>query len=484
MMSNAIIWVIVTPLLGSLLSIIWSRYASFIATISNLLALAASIIIVSQVYQSGPFNHELGSWQSGLGINLRADALSSILLLMSMMVISAATFYASAYFTDAVKRARFWPLWLMLVVALNALLLSGDLFNLYVTLELLGLSAVALTALSDNRAALQAAIRYLSIGLLGSLVFLAGVALIYMGYGTLDLVALSNKVEADPLSQVAFGMMTAGLLIKSALFPLHFWLPSAHASAPAPVSAALSALVVKVAVYILLRLWVDVFDLALTPLSAMLLGTLGAIAVIWGSWQALQAQRLKLMAAYSTVAQIGYLFIFLPLIVALPEGPLQDAAFTALLLMALTHGFAKSAFFLSAGVIQQYCGHDRIAELGGTARALPLTISVIALSGVALIGLPPSGSFLGKWYLISSSFQAGQWWWVPVIAIGSILATAYVFRILGYAFGPGESVGRVLNWGREEIPALVLSLFATLILGFGSAELWDFVSQRSDFLGN
>jgi len=483
-MSNAIIWVIAIPLLGSLTSIIWSRYASLIAIISNLAALVASTAILTQVYQAGAFIHQLGGWQAGLGISLRADALSSVLLVMSMTVITAATFYASAYFTDAAKRARFWPLWLMLTVALNALLLSGDLFNLYVTLELLGLSAVALTALSDNRAALQAAIRYLSIGLLGSLVFLAGVALVYAGYGTLDLAALANMVQANPLSQVAFGLMTAGLLIKSALFPLHFWLPSAHASAPAPVSAALSALVVKVAVYILLRLWIDVFDLVLTPSSAMLLGILGAIAVIWGSWQALQAQRLKLMAAYSTVAQIGYLFIFLPLIVALPEGALQDAAFTALLLMALTHGFAKSAFFLSAGVIQQYCGHDRIAELGGTARALPLTIFVISLSGVALIGLPPSGSFLGKWYLISSSFQAGQWWWIPVIVIGSILATAYVFRILGHAFGPGESIGRVLNWGREEIPALILALLATLILGFGSAELWDLVAQHGETTGN
>lgn len=315
-MNNAVIWVIVIPLLGSLISIIWSRFASIIAITSNLLALAASTIIVVQVHESGPLTHELGSWQAGLGITLRADALSSIFLLMSMLVITAASFYASAYFTDPLKKARFWPLWQMLVVALSALLLSGDVFNLYVTLELLGLSAVGLTALSDNRAALQAAIRYLSIGLLGSLVFLAGVALIYTGHGTLDLVALSNKVQTDPLSQVAFGLMTAGLLIKSALFPLHFWLPSAHASAPAPVSAALSALVVKVAVYVLIRLWIDVFDLTLTPLSAMLLGTLGAIAVIWGSWQALQAQRLKLMAAYSTVAQIGYLFIFLPLISA------------------------------------------------------------------------------------------------------------------------------------------------------------------------
>ena len=481
-MNNAIVWVIAIPLLGSLLSLIWSRFASFIAIASGLLTLTASIIILFQIHESGPVVHQLGSWQAGLGITLRADALSSILLLMSILVICAATFYASSYFTDPLKRARFWPLWLMLVVALNALLLSGDLFNLYVTLELLGLSAVGLTALSDNRAALRAAIRYLSIGLLGSLVFLAGVALIYSGHGTLDLVALSNKVQADPLSQVAFGLMTAGLLIKSALFPMHFWLPSAHASAPAPVSAALSALVVKVAVYIVIRLWVDVFDLTLTPLSALLLGILGAIAVIWGSWQALQAQRLKLMAAYSTIAQVGYLFIFLPLIIALPAGPAKDAAFTALILMALTHGFAKSAFFLSVGVIQHYCGHDRIAELAGTTRALPLTSFVIALSGVALIGLPPSGSFLGKWQLISSSLQAGQWWWVPVIAIGSILATGYVFRILGHAFGPGESSGPVLNWGREEIPALVMALIATLILGLGSAWIWDFVSQYSEFL--
>jgi formate hydrogenlyase subunit 3/multisubunit Na+/H+ antiporter MnhD subunit len=428
--------------------------------------------------------HQLGSWQTGLGITLRADALSSILLLMSMMVISAATFYASAYFSDPVKSARFWPLWLMLAVALNALLLSGDLFNLYVTLELLGLSAVGLTALSDSRAALQAAIRYLSIGLLGSLVFLAGVALVYGGHGTLDLLALSGKDHALPLSQVAIALMTAGLLIKAALFPMHFWLPSAHASAPAPVSAALSALVVKVAVYILIRLWVDIFDPALTPMAALLLGVLGAIAVIWGSWQALQAQRLKLMAAYSTVAQVGYLFIFLPLMIALPAGPARDAAFTALVLMALTHGFAKSAFFLSVGVIQQYCGHDRIEELGGTARALPLTLFVIALSGVALIGLPPSGSFIGKWQLISSSIEAGQWWWVLVIAVGSVLATGYVFRILGHAFGPGESIGRVMNWGREEIPALLMALVATVLLGFGSAWLWDFISRNSGFLGN
>jgi len=482
-MNNAIIWVIMIPLLGSLLSIIWLRRAGVIAIAANLAALTCSILLLAQVHQYGPVSHTLGNWQDGLGITLHADGFSAIMLLMCMLVITAASIYAAAYFDNKTKAERFWPQWLLLVVAINALLLSGDLFNLYVTLELLGLSAVALTALSDQRAALQAAIRYLSIGLLGSLVFLAGVALIYTGYGTLDLQILSTIVKADPLSLVAVVLMTGGLLIKSALFPMHFWLPAAHANAPAPVSAALSALVVKVSVYILVRFWLDTFNAALTPLSALVLGSLGSIAIVWGSWQALQAQRLKLMAAYSTIAQLGYLFVFLPLIIALPDGVAKDSAFTALILMALTHGFAKSAFFLSAGVIQQYCGHDRIAEMGGTARALPLTIFVIALAGVALIGLPPSGSFSGKWQLISSSIQAGQWWWVIAIAMGSILATGYVFRILGHAFGPGESIGRVLNRGREELPALVLALLATLGLGLGSAGLWDFISQNTQFSG-
>ncbi len=482
-MNNPMVWVIMLPLLASLITLAWPRRAHWIGLLFSVITLAFSMVLVYQVFNGGPQTHELGNWNAGLGIALRADALSASLLVMAMLVFTATTFYADAYFSDVNKRMRFWPLWLMLSTAINALLLSGDLFNLYVTLELLGLSAVALTALSDNRAALQASIRYLSIGLLGSLVFLAGVALIYTGYGILDLELLAQRIQAEPLAQVALTLMSAGLIIKSALFPMHFWLPAAHASAPAPVSAALSALVVKVSLYIILRLWIDVFDVVITPASALLIGTLGAAAVIWGSWQALRAERLKLLAAYSTVAQLGYLFIFIPLITGLPEGQLRETAFTALVLQALTHGLAKSALYLSAGVVQHRAGHDRIADLAGTSRASPLTTFIIALSGVALIGLPPSGSFIAKWQLLAASIHSAQWWWIPVVATGSILAAAYTFRVLGHAFGPGDSAGKVLNWGREEIPALTLALFATVVLGLGSAGLWDFISNNSQFIG-
>ncbi|MES9862947.1 MAG: proton-conducting transporter membrane subunit [Candidatus Thiodiazotropha sp. LLP2] len=474
-MNNLLVWPVVLPLLGALLALLWPRRSTWIGVAGSGLSLLAVLLLTMRVAEDGVLELALGGWSPGLGIALRADGLSVLMLLMTALVSMAVAVYASVYFSDAERRAEFWVLWLLLITALHALFLSGDLFNLYVTLELLGLSAVVLACLGGSRASLQAALRYLVLGLLGSLAFLIGVALIYAGYGTLDMAALNLAIVSDPTAWVALSLMTGGLMIKSALFPLHFWLPPAHANAPAPVSAVLSALVVKAALYLILRLWLELFDAVVTQSAAAILGVLGAIAVVWGSWGALQAERLKLMAAYSTVAQLGYLFLFLPLLAALPQGVERDLALGALVLLALTHGFAKSAFFLAAGVIMQQAGHDRIAELGGTARVLPVTAFTIALAGVALIGLPPSGSFLAKWQLISTVFVTGQWVWLPVIAIGTLLAGAYIFRLLGQAFAPGEGVGPSLSVGYEEVPAMLLALIATLLLGFWASMVWELV---------
>lgn len=475
-MNDLLAWSVALPLLGSLCALVWPRRANWAGIGASAAALVVAGLVVADVMRHGTLELAIGGWAPGVGIALRADGLSAALLLMSASIALAAGLYATTYFADLKRRAGFWPLWLLLVTALHALLLSGDLFNIYVTLELLGLAAVALTALGGTRAALQAAVRYLTVGLLGSLAFLTGVGLIYAAYGTLDMVALAGRVNAEPAAWVALALMTAGLLIKSALFPMHFWLPSAHANAPAPVSAALSALVVKAAFYLVLRLWLDVFDVAVGQVAAGLLGLLGATAVIWGSWKAYCAERLKLLAAYSTVAQIGYLFMFLPVLLASAPGVEKDQLFGALVLFALTHGFAKGAFFLGAGVILQRAGHDRIAELGGTARVLPVTTFVLALAGIALIGLPPSGTFLAKWQLMASAIAVGQWMWIPVIAVGSLLAGAYIFRVLGHAFGPGEGAGWALARANGELPALLLALTATVLLGLGAVHVWALVA--------
>jgi formate hydrogenlyase subunit 3/multisubunit Na+/H+ antiporter MnhD subunit len=238
------------------------------------------------------------------------------------------------------------------------------------------------------------------------------------------------------------------------------------------VSAALSALVVKAGFYLVLRLWLDLFPAVLTPGAGQILAVLGAAAVLWGSWQALRAERLKLLAAYSTVAQLGYLFLGLGLLLPLDEGASRDALFGGLVILALTHGLAKAGLFLAIGVVQQRSGHDRIADLDGTAQRLPATTFAIALAGVALIGLPPSGAFLGKWQLISGALAAGQWHWVLVIAAGSLLASAYVFRVLGHAFGNRAYPNQPVNVAREEWPALLLGASATVGLGLAGGWLW------------
>ncbi len=477
-MINSIIWLVAIPLIGALLSLQLKRYATAIAIGTGIATSISAAILLYAVATQGVMLYEIGGWSAGLGIALRVDGLSALLLMMTAVVLLASSIYASAYFSDTSLRSRFWPLWLLLWTSLNALLLSGDLFNLYVTLELLGLSAVALASLGGKAAALQAALRYLMVGLLGSMLFLAGVTLIYAGYGTLDLAALSRVVSAGPTTWTALSLMTAGLLLKTALFPLHFWLPPAHASAPAPVSAVLSALVVKATFYLLMRLWLDIFSDVVTPQAASLLGILGAAAVLWGSWQALRAERLKLLAAYSTVAQLGYLFLFFPLLLALPEGSARDAAMGGLVILALTHALAKSGLFLAIGVIQQQSGNDSIRDLDGTAQRLPATTFAIALSGIALIGLPPSGAFLGKWHLLSAAFSTGQWLWVIVIMIGTLLAAAYTFRVLSHAFGQQPYPRRPVTVAAEEWPALIITAFATIGLGLVGAPVWQLLEVR------
>lgn len=448
-----------------------------IALCSALLTTFTVLAIAAAVWQQGTQRLEIGGWGVPLGIALQADGLSTALLIMANLVALGSSVYATGYFRSADRALHFWPLWLLLWTALNGLFLAADLFNVYVMLELLGLAAAALGALSGSRDAVAANLRYLLVGLLGSMTYLLGVALLYTAYGTMDLGLLAAALHApSPIDGTALVLMTAGLALKAALFPLHFWLPPAHANAPAPVSAALSALVVKAAFYLILRLWLELFAPVVTAGAVLVLGMLGAGAVVWGSWRALRAERLKLLAAYSTVAQIGYLFLFFPLLAATPEGPVRERLVAALVLLALTHGFAKAGFFLAAGLVQQQAGHDRIDDLGGTAQNLPATTFAIALAGASLIGLPPSGSFIAKWVLIQQAIASGQWWWVPIVAVGTLLAGGYVFRVLSHAFGLEPTPLRFITDARAEVPALLLALTSVAVLGLAAGPLWTLLA--------
>lgn len=222
MMTDSLVWVIALPLAGALLAVALPRLASIIGVITAVATACTAAAVLWSVATQGTLNYAIGGWSTGLAIALQADGLSALLLLMTALVGLAVSIYAMSHFRQQSQRRSYWGLWLLLLTALNALFLAADLFNLYVTLELLGLSAVALTALDGKRTALEAALRYLMLGLIGSLAFLAGVALIYTGYGTLDIPLLAQRINPGPTAWAAAMLITAGLLIKTALFPLHF----------------------------------------------------------------------------------------------------------------------------------------------------------------------------------------------------------------------------------------------------------------------
>jgi formate hydrogenlyase subunit 3/multisubunit Na+/H+ antiporter MnhD subunit len=258
--------------------------------------------------------------------------------------------------------------------------------------------------------------------------------------------------------------MTAGLLAKTALFPLHLWLPPAHANAPAAASAVLSGLVVKGSFFLVVRLWFDVLASLPGVIPGAILATLGSAAILFGSVLALRQARLKLLIAYSTVAQIGYLFMMFPL----GHGPWAADAFSGGIMQALSHAFAKAAMFLSAGLIAESVGHDRIADLGGAARALPVTFLALGLGGLSLMGLPPSGGFVAKWLLMKASIEAGQWVWAIVMAGG------YLYRVLAPALSGESPQLKAAPARTRECVALALALVA-LLLAFAPPPFFAFL---------
>ncbi|MCS6770702.1 MAG: oxidoreductase [Kiritimatiellae bacterium] len=462
---------ILLPLLTALIASLLPDRARVRASLAGATAtFVASAAVIAGVVRGGPGRHHLGGWGAPLGIDLYADGLTALMLAMTAVLGAAISVYATGYFHTARERRCFWPLWFVLWTGLNALFLTADLFNFYVTLEVVGLSAVALVAMEGGPLALTAAARYLFVAMMGSLVYMGGVALIYSQYGVLDLTLLHGRLGVGPVGRAALALMVVGLLAKTAVFPLHLWLPPAHSSAPAPVSAALSGLVVKGSFYILLRTSFSSFaDSALAAIGPFL-GVLGGLAVLWGSLQALTQDRLKLMVAYSTVAQIGYLFLLFP--VAMPgagDAAWQSKAYIAGIFHALSHAAAKGAMFMAAGAILHAVGRDDKNSLRGLGEKLPVATSAFAVAGVSIMALPPSGGFIAKWMMLVAAVRTGQWWWAPLMIGGGLLAAAYIFRMVKFMFfQPPASAAELHPIPRRlEFTALALALTA-LALGLAS----------------
>jgi len=461
-------------LLAAVGSLVLPRAALGVMIRIGLLPLPILLLVPTvEVVRNGGYRVMMAGYDAPLGISWQLDPLSLLMLWLNVGMTIFVSLHASFSFpADHPKADRFWPLWLMLFSAMNALLLSADLFNIYVTLELVTLTAIGLIAIEGKSLALRAAMRYLLLALLGSLLYLLGVGLMYGQTGVLDLYLMAEYLSTGWLAPTAIAIMLVGLLIKAAIFPLHAWLPAAHGNAPGPVSAILSAMVVKVSIYLIWRIWFwTLADWELEH-AARLLGILGALAILYGSLAALVQQRLKMVIAYSTVAQLGYLLLVIPLA--------NSLAFQAGSYHLLSHGLAKAAMFLAAANILRSVGTDRLSRLAGVDQRLPLDVFALALGGVSIMGLPPSGGFLAKWLFLQAAWQAQAWEFVLLIATGGLLAAAYLFRVLAVVclhprhrrhLPPPNRVPDLAS-----IAALLLAV-AAILAGFTSAPVLNLVQS-------
>jgi len=445
-----------------------------------------------------------------VGIELVGDVLSGLLVVLVAFVALAVL----AYSRRAGPRGNaFYSAYLLLTGGLMGLFLTGDLFNMFVFLEIVGLMTYALVASDRSAASAVAALKYLIIGTTGASMYLVGVGYLFVRTGTLNMVDLSRSLAgdptwiegplySDPLVAAAFGFVAAGLLTKAAIFPLHTWQPDAYAEAPDSVTVYISALVSTVAAYAFGRVTLFVFTpdfFAANPALVDGVLVLAGASVVAGSALAATQRRIKRMFAYSSVAQFGLVVIAFAVAVhpGSGDGAIRFAIYGAVFHL-LAHAVIKGSLFATAGAIAAGDGSRRLSDYAGLARRQPFLSGAMAVLGLAIVGVPPTAGFVGKWYMAVAAVQSGLWLVVAVVFASTVLTLLYVARILeklyfdhrpdavpdhGEASGtaPAESEpstvaadGGALGARRVSLGMVLLVAVAvvlTVVLGFAGADI-------------
>ncbi len=432
------------------------------------------------VLAAGEIHYALGGWEPPIGIELVLDPLSAFFVLMISGVAGIVLWHSSRPVPAELpgRGSVFYSAALLTLGALSGMVLTGDLFNLYVFLEIAALSGYALLGSGTARAA-AATFRYLILGTVGASLYLLGIGLIFLETGTLnmaDLSAILAVTGLSPLLVIGIVFIVAGIGLKMALFPLHLWLPDVYTAGSTTATALIAPLGTKVAAYVLFRLlffvlepdWVRV-DLPVTTV----IGWLGAAGIVWGSIMAIAQDNLRRMLAYSSVAQIGY--------IALGLGLGNAHGFIGAMLHALNHACMKACLFLVSGNLRAAGRSQSIAELDHSLqRSMPWTAAAFTLAAISMIGLPPLAGFFSKWYLLLGSWEQGSWIFLAVIVISSLLNAVYFFRVIERMYLAGgaktddkapERLDRHVNL---VAPAVVLGV-GLLLLGFANVVIVNFL---------
>ncbi len=462
------------PLVGA----VHRAAAHLTAVLGSALALYFSVVGMQATLAQGRISYHIAGWMPPIGIEFVLDPLSAFVcaLLCGVTFIVMVFGKRSVEYEIPQKEIAFYSLSMLLLGGLAGMVMTGDLFNLYVFLEIGALAGYALVAIGDKRAVVSA-FRYLVMGTVGATFYLLGVALIFISTGTLnmaDIAELMPLVQDSPAVIVGLVLIVLGTALKMALFPMHAWLPDAYTHASTTATALIAPIGTKVSAYVLFRILFFVVDpdYLRNELDILaIIGYMGAAGIIWGSIMAICQSELKRMLAYSSVAQVGYIAVGIAL--ASPLG------FIGAILHALNHAVMKCCLFLVSGNMRLRLGHSSIPQMtNGMRKSMPWTSAAFTLAAISMIGLPPTAGFFGKWYLALGAIEQSHWIFLTALLISTILNVAYFFRVMERMYLKPQEPGGVdyseLTIARNEAPAsmLIPTLFlaiSLLVLGFANA---------------
>ena len=455
---------VVVPLVAAPIAALLNRprLSWAVAVAATLWALYAALELLSQTMATGAIHYELGGWTAPYGIEYVVDAANAWVVVIVALIGALVTPYARKSVEQEITEDRiplFYAAFILCLTGLLGIAVTGDVFNVFVFLEISSLSAYALIALGNDRRALTASFQYLIMGSVGATFIVIGIGLMYVMTGTLNMADLADRLPEVASSRtipVAFTFLTVGITLKLALFPLHLWLPNAYTYAPSAVTAFIASTATKVAVYLLLRFFFTIFGATFSfdvmQLDRILM-PLALIAIVTMSLVAIYQENVKRLLAYSSVAQIGYMVLGISFASVL--------GLTAGILHLFNHALMKGALFMSMGCIMYRVGSVRLEQMDGLGRAMPWTMAAFVVGGLSLIGVPLTVGFVSKWYLVQAALEQGMWPVAGVVLLGSLLALMYVWKVVEVAYF--REVDPEL--GISEAPLSLLAPTWVLVLG-------------------
>ncbi len=476
----------------------WRPVLTFPLTMVGITAsVTASAAALASVLRDGEIRHFLGGWTPPLGIEYVVDHVSGFVVLVVTAVAWLVVFATRTVAAREMLKAQmgtFYAMVLLLLTGLTGMVVTGDLFNLFVFLEIASLAAYTLVFLSGRRG-MVAAFRYLVLGTVGGAFYLLGVGFLYFATGSLNMADIARLLPdlADSRAVMAAAVLIfTGLGLKMALFPLHLWLPDAYTHSFSSVNSLIAPIMTKVGAYAMLRMFLSVFSPEYlrdtVPIAGVLVG-LGLAGVVIGSILAMAQSDLRRMLAYSSVSQIS--------LIGVAIGLASPLAFVAALLHVMNHAVMKACLFLTAASIRRGAGHSDVGRMGGLGGRMPVTMAAFTLASLSMVGIPPTAGFFSKWYLAQAGIEAGQWAVVAVVLLSSLLTAVYLFRVLERVYlsptpdnaphpatAPSEAAAVEQRAAVRESPAVLLAptvvlALAVVVLGLLNTFIITHVLERS-----